>query len=64
VLLQFSGNACGLNGSAQRLREVYSRESQNLKFSADMRVPRAAYAALGSQMPKQLFFQHSACLDE
>src|SRR5271154_5034339 len=30
----------------------------------DVRVARAAYAALGAQMPQQLFFQHSAGLDE
>src|SRR5712664_1010790 len=30
----------------------------------DTRVPRAAYAALRSQVPDQLFLQHSACLNE
>jgi len=30
----------------------------------DARVARAADAALGPQMPQQLFFQHSAGLDE
>src|SRR6266478_1752145 len=30
----------------------------------DTRVLRAAYAALGSQVPQQLFLQHSAGLDE
>src|SRR5271167_63385 len=30
----------------------------------DTSVLRAAYAALGSQVPQQLFFQHSAGLDE
>ena len=30
----------------------------------DARVLRAAYAALGSQMPKQLFLQHAARLNE
>src|SRR5258705_575427 len=30
----------------------------------DTRVPRAAYAALGSQVSHQLFLQHSAGLDE
>jgi hypothetical protein len=33
-------------------------------LSADARVLRAAYAALGSQVLNQLFLQHSACLDE
>src|SRR5712672_1490863 len=32
--------------------------------SAITRVPRAAYAALGSQVPQQLFFQHSSRLNE
>jgi hypothetical protein len=30
----------------------------------DTRVLRAAYAALGSQVPQQLFFQHSSRLNE
>jgi hypothetical protein len=32
--------------------------------SKDMRVLRAAKATLGSQMPQQLFLQHSARLNE
>jgi hypothetical protein len=34
------------------------------RVSKDTRVLRAAYATLGSQVPKQLFFQHSSCLNE
>src|ERR1700681_613213 len=33
-------------------------------LSADTRVLRAAYATLGSQLPHQLFLQHSTCLYE
>jgi len=36
--------------------DVYKRQ--------DTRVLRPAYAALRSQVPQQLFLQHSACLDE
>src|SRR5580700_1035159 len=32
VLLHISGNAGGLNGSTQHFLEVYSQESENLKF--------------------------------
>src|SRR5580704_15686237 len=32
VLLEMSGNAGGLNGSTQHFLEVYSQESENLKF--------------------------------
>src|SRR4029077_18428384 len=34
------------------------------RVSKDMRVLRAAYAALGSQVPKELFLQHSSHLNE
>jgi hypothetical protein len=34
------------------------------RVSKDTRVLRAAYAALGSQVPQQLFFQHSSRLNE
>ncbi len=33
-------------------------------LSADPRLLRAAYAALGPQVPKELFFQHSSRLNE
>jgi len=33
-------------------------------LAADTRVLRAAYAALGSQVPNQLFLQHSSRLNE
>ena len=34
------------------------------RISKDTRVLRAAYAALGSQVPYQLFLQHSSRLNE
>jgi hypothetical protein len=36
----------------------------NAGLSGDTRVLRAAYAALGSQVPNQLFLQHSSHLNE
>jgi hypothetical protein len=36
----------------------------NARVFKDTSVLRPAYAALGSQVPQQLFLQHSACLDE
>src|ERR1700690_350065 len=51
-------NFCGSFPDGDGVNDLTARVSK------DMRVLRAAYAALGSQVPKQLFLQHSSRLNE
>ncbi len=51
-------NFCGLSPDGDAIHDWTARVSK------DTRVLRAAYAAFGSQVPQQLFFQHSSRLNE